>query len=146
MDVQNRHADTQPGTQPADTLSDVRLPTSVVDLWVPDVWKKWRDQHTTVFKYTKNIPRRENFPAWQRQQQRYHTFASLSRGRGRVHDDFLRHPLTTVTFPKDGRFERPDTVIIGGGSPKNAARGMETCSHLHHFLGMTLPTGFLGDT
>src|SRR5215468_7986325 len=39
MDVQNRHADTQPGPQPADTLSDVRLPPSVIGLWVPNVWE-----------------------------------------------------------------------------------------------------------
>src|SRR5215468_4802808 len=144
MEVQHRHTDAQPRTESTGTLPDIRLATKVINLWVPKICKKRRDQHTTIFKHPKDVSWRENFPAWQRQQQRYHTFTSLSFGWGWVHDDFLLDPLTIVTFPEDGRFERPDTIIIGGGSPKNAGRGMETCSHLHDFLGMTLPTGFLG--
>jgi hypothetical protein len=89
MDIQNRHTNAQSGTQSAGTLPEVRLPTSVIGLWVPKIWKKRRDQHPTVFKHPENVPRRENFPAWQRQQQRYHTFAFLCLGRGWIHDNFL---------------------------------------------------------
>ena len=48
----------------------------------------------------------------------YHTFAFLSLGRGWVHLTISVHPLTTVAFPKRGRFERPDTVIVGCSSPE----------------------------
>ncbi len=40
MEVQHWHADAQPGTQPADTLSDIRLPTEVIELWVAEIGKQ----------------------------------------------------------------------------------------------------------
>ena len=64
MEVQNRHTDAQPGTQPTDTLPDVRLPTKVIDLGSQDLGKA-PESAPTVFKHPKNVPRLENFPAWQ---------------------------------------------------------------------------------
>ena len=41
MEVQHWHADAQPGPQTADTLSDIRLPTEVIEQWVADIGKQW---------------------------------------------------------------------------------------------------------